>query len=137
MRQIVENPVFVTPHALSRFRERLDPTWDDDMIISWAQHVCSRLPDDVDWRDEALLYAVQFAGQHATVVVGHGEKEWKSVITVIGDQERLSRLMSWHGRRWCNKDSHRLRILRRFGYSPEECAQVMRKPVEDITKRWS
>lgn len=131
----VDRPHFVTPHALAQFRERVAP-WSDPMIYGWLQRELQRLPDEADIRRGTLMYGATCCGKAITVVVGPGEGSWPAVVTVIGDQERLSRLRGWRGARWHAKDSRRLEVLRRYGYGPPECARIMGKTLAAVLKRW-
>lgn len=131
----VQNPVFVTPHAVEQFQRRV-AAWPGGAVIDWLLPRLQRLPDEVDVPMASLLYRVPFADRHVTVVVGQGDGEWAAVITVIGDTERVDRLLSWRGRKWGSRDAGRLRVLRWWGFTPRECAEVMKKPLSEVKKRW-
>ncbi|GEM_PF-4047912 len=135
IRVMVKNPVFVTPHAVKQFQRRVAP-WPAGAVIDFLLARLQRLPDEVDVAMASLLYRVPFAGRHITVVVGRGEGEWPAVITVIGDTQRIDRLLSWRGRKWASRDAGRLRTLHQWGFTPQECAEVMGKPLGEISKRW-
>ncbi|NLM95112.1 MAG: hypothetical protein GX165_06070 [Firmicutes bacterium] len=135
VRAMVPKPVFITPHAVKQFQRRV-AHWPAGAVIDFLLSRLQRLPDEVDVSMGTLLYRVPFVDKHITVVVGRGEGAWPAVITVIGDTQRLDRLLSWRGRRWGSRDAGRLRILRRWGFTPQQCAEVMGKPLGDISKRW-
>lgn len=133
---LVDRPLFVTPHAIEQFQRRV-ADWSAGAVIDWLLPQLQGLPDEVDFKDESLLYVLFFDGRRITVVVGPGEGEWPAVVTVVGDTQRVDRLLSWRGKRWGSRDSKRLRILRHWGFTLDQCASVMDKPVTMIEKRWS
>lgn len=135
MTGLIDRPLFVTPHAVGQFQQRV-AEWPAGAVIDWLLQHLQQLPDEVDFDEGTLLYVVPFGARRITVVIGPGENEWPAVITVIGDTQRVDRLMSWRGKRWGSRDSKRLRILRHWGFRKHECATIMGKPVIEIEKRW-
>ena len=66
---MVQDPVFVTPHAVEQFQRRVAP-WPGGAVIDWLLPRLQRLPDEVDVPMASLFYRVPFADRHITVVVG-------------------------------------------------------------------
>ena len=49
--------------------------------------------------------------------------------------EQIDKMQGWRGRRWCSRDSGRLRVLRQYGFTLSECAVIMDKPLRDVASR--
>lgn len=137
---------FVGPHPLKRWRDKINPLLDkplesDGEIRITIESALQRpnLPADVEARDgerEALLYVCEFGGQRCTVVVVHGQKE-PTVATIIPDTEQVDRRAQWNREPWRgNRSLRKLRVMRSFGFVPEECAVTLSKPVATILDHW-
>ena len=62
--------LFVTPHALRRFRERVDPGASDHEVYAHMRKLAKRLPDYVTYRpndQEAVIYATTWKDRPVTV----------------------------------------------------------------------
>ncbi|MDI6872077.1 MAG: hypothetical protein QME79_12190 [Bacillota bacterium] len=132
--------LFVTPHALDRFHERIDPGVSDASVYALIAGLGRRLPDYVTFRPtdpEALIYRGEWLGKVFTVWAMRGEGEWPAAITVIPGDDQLRRWLSWTREDWkpC-KHGRQLRYLQKWGFSPEDCAQIIRQPLSCVLRRW-
>lgn len=135
---------FVTPHALRRFRERIDPEAADQEIYAHMMGLAKRLPDYVTYRRddaEAVLYRSSWKGREFTVWVAppgdHGP--WPAVCTVIDDCQQLDRWLSW-ARDACwraTKHGRQIWTLVKFGLGPQECAKIINQRLYRVLKHWA
>lgn len=138
-----ERPHFVSPHAMQRFREYVGPRSDPAIIEAINRSLQPpRLPDDVDlrprlfWELPALYYALTIDRKPVTAVVRPGKGDWPAVVTLVEGHERIERYRQWRGRKWDSKMSRRMHVLREWGFTPGECAEILKKPEMEVLKRW-
>jgi len=142
---------FVGPHALKRWRERIDPTLSDQQIryeierrlqppaLPAAVNIYRSKNEDIpDY--PCLIYRCRYEDQVYIAIVSHSSTKDPApvVVTILPDDEQLSRIEKYVIGKWRDK-RHMvyLRFLRTFGwFSPEDCATILKQPIEGIRKRW-
>lgn len=135
--------LFVTPHALARFKERIDAAATNAEIYAYFMGLPgSRLPDYVTYRPEdpgAAMYRCEWKGRVFTAwVVPSTLGEWPAVVTVIEGDDQLRRWRSWarDGRWKGTKHGRQIRTLAKLGFSPGECARIINQRLARVLRHW-
>ena len=136
--------MFVTPHALARFRERIDQAATDAEIYACFMDLAQRrLPDYATYRPadpEAAIYRCVRKGRVFTVWAAPPSiyGEWPAAMTVIEGDDQLRRWLGWaREREWKDlKHGRQVRTLAKFGFSPEECAKIINQRLDRVLKHW-
>lgn len=130
--------VYVTHHAVERFRQTFGYLEKRSIYAIFGVLVTKKLPDEVDFKRGNLLYSFKLRDRRCVAVVGPGEGDYPVVVTIWPNYSRLRKYLSWRVApgQWMSRDSRRLDILRAWGFAPKECAEIMGKTTEDVVRRW-
>lgn len=139
----IKSGLFIGPHALERFRERVCSDITDEEIrreIFWRTR---RLPNDVDiynCEKNALVYRSIYEGFVYCIWVGPGNEkkgDWPAVRTITVGDEQINRWYTWRNRKWRNsREGRKLKVLQMYGFTVKECALIIGKPVDEVRERW-
>lgn len=85
----VDIPCFITPHAIDRFQARYDALPESEVIevILWQLQRRRRVSDPK--KPKEMYYQGYYQGRAFYCLIGEGEGEWPSVVTVIDDRSAL------------------------------------------------
>lgn len=85
VRQTFTEPIFITPHAIDRFQERI-ALLDPESIIGVIQHELARGQRLIEkHRPDEITYQGMYEGRAFYVAISGGEGEWPAAVSVFGD----------------------------------------------------
>ena len=119
MKVTLPKPVFVTPHAMSQFRERVAALPDADIITIIMASLQSARPFCLTVRDHRLvpLYRLRWRGIEYTALLGPPApdkgRDWPMVITILEPHMMPAKIIPYNGGEWTWQDQERAGHVRK------------------------